>query len=320
MAIEIKNLYKSFLYYNKEQGVKGSLRNLFHKEILTKEAVKNLSFYIKDGEIVGFLGPNGAGKTTTLKMLSGILYPSNGTIRVNGYDPAKREKDFKRSMSIILGQKSQLQWDLPAIESFYLNKVIYGIGDKEYKENLEELVSLLNVSSLLNVQVRRLSLGERMKMEIISSLIHKPKVLFLDEPTIGLDFVSQDNIRDFFQSYAEKEKATILLTSHNLDDIARLCKRTIIINNGNLQYDGQTDDLKQYSNRKFIKFRVSQSDIPFLENQNLKIEMNDNEANLEVLDNELNKVLSVLLSKCDVRDLRIEEYPLEKIIASMYLK
>lgn len=320
MAIKVENLSKSFTYYEKEQGIKGSIHNLFHKEKLEKEAVKNISFAANDGEIVAFLGPNGAGKTTTLKMLSGILYPTSGTMDVNGFNPSKREKDFKKNIAIILGQKSQLQWDLPAVETLYLNKCIYGISDKEYKENVDELVSLLNVEKLLNVQVRRLSLGERMKMELIASLIHKPKVLFLDEPTIGLDFVSQDNIRSFFKAYNEKEKATILLTSHNLDDVEHLCQRTIIINSGTIRYDGQTQELKKYNNYKYIKFNASDDDIKFLQDNNFQLEAENNEVSLEVESSKVNDVLATLIQNCNVKDLRIDEYPLEKIIASMYLK
>ena len=198
--IRVDNLSKSFSYYKKEIGLKSSFKNLLHREKLTRDAVRGISFELQEGEIVGFLGPNGAGKTTSLKMLSGILFPTGGTASVMGYVPWERKKEFKKSFSIVMGQKSQLWWDLPANESLHLNKYIYEIPDRDYSRTLEELSELLDVKDLLKVQVRRLSLGERMKMELIASLIHKPKVMFLDEPTIGLDIVSQKRIREFIRS------------------------------------------------------------------------------------------------------------------------
>ena len=212
--ISVNNLRKEFSYYKKGAGLQGSLNNLFHRQMLTKEAVKDVSFSVEKGEMMALLGPNGAGKTTTLKLLSGILYPTSGEVLVNGFVPWERKNEFKRSFAIVMGQKNQLWWDLPASDSLYLNKCIYDVDDREYKKTVDELSELLGVRELMNIQVRRLSLGERMKMEILAALIHRPGILFLDEPTIGLDIVSQQKIRDFLHYYNEQTKTTIILTSH----------------------------------------------------------------------------------------------------------
>ena len=256
--INVDCIVKNFSYYKKDIGLKSSIRNLFHREELIKEAVKGISFEVQEGEIVGFLGPNGAGKTTTLKMLSGILFPTGGTATVMGYVPWERKNEFKKSFSIVMGQKSQLWWDLPANESLYLNKHIYEIPDAQYNRTIEELSELLDVKDLLKVQVRRLSLGERMKMELIASLIHKPRVMFLDEPTIGLDIISQKRIRDFIKYYNQETKTTVILTSHYMNDIEDLCKRTIIINEGRVVYDGELASVNGiFSGKKIIKIQLS---------------------------------------------------------------
>ena len=221
--ISVNNLRKEFSYYKKGAGLQGSLNNLFHRQMLTKEAVKDVSFSVEKGEMMALLGPNGAGKTTTLKLLSGILYPTSGEVLVNGFVPWERKNEFKRSFAIVMGQKNQLWWDLPASDSLYLNKCIYDVDDREYKKTVDELSELLGVRELMNIQVRRLSLGERMKMEILAALIHRPGILFLDEPTIGLDIVSQQKIRNFLHYYNEQTKTTIILTSHYMRDIEALC-------------------------------------------------------------------------------------------------
>lgn len=241
--ITVEHLKKDFTYYKKEDGLKGSLKNVFKREMLTKEAVNDISFSVETGEIVGLLGPNGAGKTTTLKMLSGILCPTSGNIQVDGFTPWERKDEFKRRFAIVMGQKNQLWWDLPAIETFYLNKCIYDVPDDVYKKRVEELSDLLEVKELLQIQARRLSLGERMKMEILAALIHDPDILFLDEPTIGLDIISQQKIREFLKVINEEKKTTIILTSHYMGDVEALCKRAVIINHGKLVFDGKLDDL-----------------------------------------------------------------------------
>jgi ABC-2 type transport system ATP-binding protein len=259
MIVHTDRLSKSFEYYQKELGLSSSLKNLFHRQKLTKDAVHEISFSIQEGEMVGFLGPNGAGKTTTLKMLSGILHPTAGNASVLGYTPWERKKDFKMQFAIVMGQKTQLWWDLPANESLYLNKTIYEIDDRSYRETLGELTELLDVQHLLNVQVRRLSLGERMKLELIAALIHKPRLVFLDEPTIGLDILSQVKIREFFKHNNQEKKATILLTSHYLEDVVDLCKRAIIINEKRIVFDGDLQRVNDvFAQSKVIKLKLSE--------------------------------------------------------------
>lgn len=252
--IEVKNLSKTYEYYRKQQGLSGSLKSFFHRERLYAEAVKDISFSIEPGELVGFLGPNGAGKTTTLKMLSGILHSTSGQAKVLEYNPSNREKDYQRQFGLVMGQKNQLIQDLPAIETFIVNKEIYEVSDEEFKKNLDELTELFEIKNILDVQVRKLSLGQRMKCELVAALIHSPKVLFLDEPTIGLDVVAQKNIRDFIKRYNRERKTTVVLTSHYMEDIKELCQRVIIINLGKIIYDGRLDKLiSEYAPYKLLK-------------------------------------------------------------------
>jgi ABC-2 type transport system ATP-binding protein len=236
--IEVQQLTRVFRTYKKRPGFWGGVQGLFHREFEETAAAKDVSFSIKEGEFVGFLGPNGAGKTTTLKMLSGLIYPTSGTARVAGFDPTKRENAYRRLFALVLGQKNQLWWDLPAIESFNLFRAIYAIPSDQFKTTLDELVALLDVGKKLSVMVRELSLGERMKMELIAALLHRPRVLFLDEPTIGLDVVSQKNLRQFLRDYNRRHRVTILLTSHYMADIQELCERVIVIHKGRKIYDG----------------------------------------------------------------------------------
>src|SRR6185369_7292447 len=236
--IEVSHLTRVFRTYKKQPGFWGGVRGLFHREFEETRAADDVSFSIAEGEFVGFLGPNGAGKTTTLKMLSGLIYPTSGSARVAGYDPTKRENAYRRLFALVMGQKNQLWWDLPAIESFNLLRAIYALPADEFKATLDELVKLLDVEKKLNVMVRELSLGERMKMELIAALLHRPRVLFLDEPTIGLDVVSQRAVRQFLRDYNRRYRVTILLTSHYMADIKELCERVIVIHKGNKIYDG----------------------------------------------------------------------------------
>lgn len=322
ISVKVENLSKSFSYYNKELGLKNSIKNLFHREKLIKEAVKGISFEIETGEIVGFLGANGAGKTTTLKMLSGILYPTGGKASVLGYVPWERKKEFKMQFSIIMGQKNQLWWDLPANESLYLNKCIYEIPDKDYNSTVDELSELLEVKDLLKVQVRRLSLGERMKMELIAALIHRPKVILLDEPTIGLDIISQKKVREFLKFYNEKSKTTILLTSHYMNDIEDLCKRTIIINNGNTVYDGELSKVNErLGSKKLIKLQLSQ----YVKEHELKVfgiiqEYDGFNIVIEVEKKDIKELSKAVLDKLPVIDFNIEDIPIENGIALLYQK
>ena len=320
--IKVENLSKSFSYYKKEVGIKNSVKNLFHRERLIKNAVNNISFEIEEGEVVGFLGPNGAGKTTTLKMLSGILYPTSGNATVMGYVPWERKKEFKMNFSIVMGQKNQLWWDLPACESQHLNKYIYELDDKAFQSTLDELVELLDVKDLLNVQVRRLSLGERMKLEIIAALIHKPKVILLDEPTIGLDIISQKKIREFLKYYNTQTKTTIILTSHYMNDIEDMCKRSIIINQGSVVYDDDLSHVNELFNQtKLIKLQLSEPvDKSVLEGFGEVKEYEGLNAVLAVVREEVRECSKVLLDKVPVIDFTIEDVPIEEGIALLYQK
>ncbi|WP_082452051.1 ABC transporter ATP-binding protein [Paenibacillus ihuae] len=243
--ISVSNVSKTYKIAIKEPGLSASIKNLFSRKFENKVAVDHISFSIKPGEFIGFIGPNGAGKTTTIKMLSGIIHPSEGSISVMGYTPHRLENNFKRSFAITMGQKNQLWWDIPAIDSFQLIKEIYEITDDDYTRTLQELTELLDVQPLYNTPLRNLSLGERMKFELIGALLHNPKVLFLDEPTIGLDVSSRRRIRDFLKYINAEKKVTVILTSHYPEDITELCNRIIAISHGNIIYDGSIHALNK---------------------------------------------------------------------------
>jgi len=318
--IEVDRLCRNFTYYEKAEGLSGSLRSFFARKTLVKEAVKDVSIAIGAGATVGFLGPNGAGKTTTLKILSGIMHPSAGEARVLGFVPWARKKEFRRQISIVMGQRSQLWPDLPAHASFDLNRAIYEIDRAEYRRTLDELVSLLGVSEQLQVQVRRLSLGERMKMELIAALLHRPRVLFLDEPTIGLDLVSQRAIRDLIRALRDRLGTTVMLTSHYLSDIEDLCERIILINRGSVVYDGPlagvnntladrktvslvfSEEMPESRLASFPGFRRAEGPKAFFEVERAEVRAFSRRA----------------LDELPVVDLTIEDVPLEEGIARLY--
>jgi len=243
--ITCRGLCKNFEIYQKEPGFSGTLKSFFNRKYKTREAVKSFDVEIPEGQIVGLLGPNGAGKTTLIKMFTGIVVPSSGFVQIIGYDPAKRDRRFRKKIALVMGQKSQLWWDLPAMDSFQLLQRYYEISDADFKERVGELSELLDVKDLLQVHVRKLSLGERMKVELMSCLLHKPEVIFLDEPTIGLDLIAQRNIRQFIQDYHQRNHCTIVLTSHYMADVEALCSRLVFILQGKKRFDG---DIVTFSN------------------------------------------------------------------------
>lgn len=321
--IEVKNLCKTYEFTEKQPGFKNSIKNLFKAEKKTKEAVKDISFKIEEGELIGFLGPNGAGKTTTLKMLSGILTPTSGQVSVMGFEPIKRQKEYKMQFAFVMGQKSQLWWDLPPMESFLLNKKIYEVSDEDFEKNLNEMIEVLDVKEVVNKQVRQLSLGERMKCELIAALIHNPKVLFLDEPTIGLDVVAQKKIRDFIKKYNEERKTTIILTSHYMEDIAQLCKRIVIIDLGKIVYDGVLDDLiaKYAANKKVTIHFEEDVKSEQLEKYGKPSECGNMKACFEVPRSETKDFIkNILSSDLAVDDIEIDEEDIESIIRNIFTK
>jgi len=318
--IEVNNLCRNFTYYEKDSGLRGSFNNFFARKTIVKEAVKNVSFNIEAGTTVGFLGPNGAGKTTTLKMLAGIMHPSSGDALVMGQVPWLRKKNFRMRIAIVMGQRSQLWPDLPAIESFDLNRTIYEIGRTDYKKTLEELVELFGIKEQLNVQVRRLSLGERMKMEIIASLLHRPEVLYLDEPTIGLDIISQQAIRDLLRGLNARFGTTVMLTSHYLSDIEDLCERIILINHGSVVYDGPLAGVNEkLADRKIVRLMFSESvSESRLAGFSGFSGIENGYASYEIERADVRAFSRRALEELPVIDLTIEDMPLEAGIARLY--
>ncbi len=322
--IEVQGLTKAFRTYKKQPGLAGAFKGLFHRQYEQTLAVQEVSFAIEEGELVGFLGPNGAGKTTTLKMLSGLLYPTSGSARVLGYVPWQREDGYRRQFALLLGQKNQLWWDLPARESLELNSKIYGIAPTSFERTVGELTELLNVKDKLNVAVRELSLGERMKMELIAALLHQPRVLFLDEPTIGLDVVSQKTVREFLQRYNATRKTTILLTSHYMADIQALCRRVIIIDHGTIFFDGQLSDVLD----RFADFKVVtiQCDHPGqggnmdMARYGEVIEQTGGSIKLKVKRDRVISVCKALLDDLPVTDIDIQEVPIEDVIRQIFAR
>lgn len=318
--IQVSNLSKHFKQYKKKPGLRGSIQALFKREYFTIKAVDEVSFEIEEGEFVGFIGPNGAGKTTTLKCLSGLLYPTGGDVSVMGYTPFDRKKDFLKQISLVMGQKNQLWWDLPAEDSLILNKEIYEISDKQYESIRDELIELLDLRDVLRVQVRKLSLGQRMKCELAAALLHSPRVLFLDEPTIGLDVTMQKRLRDFFSEYNERFKTTVILTSHYMDDVRRLCKRVIIINKGKIVYDGNLDALvRKYVKNKYIFLRfleeVAKED---LEKYGEVVEHGEGTSTISIPRGEVPKVSAAILETLPVDDVDIKEMDLDDVVRLIF--
>jgi ABC-2 type transport system ATP-binding protein len=316
-SIVVEGLSKTYQVPEREGGFGAALRSIVRRQYRDVQAVQQVGFTIKHGEVVGFLGPNGAGKTTTLKMLSGLLHPSGGRATVLGFTPWERKAEYLRSMTLVMGQRNRLAWDIPAADSFLLNQAIYRIGDEEYKRTLAELDELLELAPIMRKPVRNLSLGERMKCELAAALLHRPQVLFLDEPTIGLDITAQARIRAFLQEYNRRTGATILLTSHYMADVTALCERIIMIHQGKLKYDGGIGDLS----RRIAPFKL----IGVALRDNVKSDLGrygslvagedgDGKELLQVPADEVAAITARLLSELPVQDLTIEDPPIEDVI------
>lgn len=323
-CIEVRGLTKSFRSYKKIPGFLGAVRGLVHRRYEQTIAVNDVNFSVQEGELVGFLGPNGAGKTTTLKMLSGLLYPSTGAARVLGYVPWERKDGYRRQFALLLGQKNQLWWDLPARDSLELNSKIYGIPRPVFERRVDELTELLAVKDKLDVMVRELSLGERMKMELIAALLHQPKVLFLDEPTIGLDVVSQKTVREFLRDYNSTHKTTILLTSHYMADIQALCERVIIIDHGRIFFDGKLSEIMdRFADYKIITISCQiGSAFPAFDPHRYGeiIEKSDSRIKFKVTRGRVIPVCKQLLDDLPVGDIDIQELPVEEVIRQIFAR
>jgi ABC-2 type transport system ATP-binding protein len=318
--VEVRDLTKVFRVVKKQPGVVGAFRSLFRREYREVRAVDRVSFTIHEGERVGFLGPNGAGKTTTLKMLSGILYPTSGTASVLGFNPTERNPEMLRRLSLVMGNKMQLWWDLPAWDGFLVLKEIYEVPEAEFKRRVEGLIEALKIQDKVHTQVRRLSLGERMKCELVAALVHAPRLIFLDEPTLGLDVVSQKSIREFLREYNEESGATLLLTSHYMQDVAEVCDRVIVIDHGRIAFDGSLDQLvKQFSATKVLKLVLNQpvrdSDLaPY----GRVLTCTEYQAVLEVERAKVTSVAARILAEQPVEDLTVEELGIDEIIRRLF--
>lgn len=319
--IEIAGLAKSYRIYQKQEGLLASVRGLFRRQYRVVEAVRGIDLQVEQGEFVAFLGPNGAGKTTTLKLLSGVITPSGGTATVMGHVPWKRENAYRRRFALVMGQKNQLWWDLPAQESFRLHQQIYRIEPERFDRTRDELVDLLQVGSLLRQPVRELSLGERMKMELIAALLHSPDVLFLDEPTIGLDVIAQHNIQTFLRHYQQLRRITILLTSHYMKDVAALCKRVVIIAQGRIMYDGSLAGIvDRFSSHKVISLQFPADAEPpsALDRYGELLEDHFPRVKLRLNRRAVPEALADLLARFTIEDVSVEDPPLEEVIAEMF--
>jgi ABC-2 type transport system ATP-binding protein len=319
-VIEVRDLSKTYQVYRKREGLLASIRGLFHREYEPVTAVDGVRFEVEAGEIVAFLGPNGAGKTTTLKLLSGLIFPTAGYARVLGYVPWKRDNAFRRRFSLVMGQKNQLWWDLPAQDSFRLHREIYRIDPLVFQRRLDELTALLEVRSLVGQPVRELSLGERMRMELIAALLHGPEVLLLDEPTIGLDVVSQRRVQEFLKFYQAERQITVLLTSHYMKDVEALCKRAIIINHGKINHDGPLADIvDRFGRHKIMDLQFAGSEVPDdIGRYGTVVEMRPPRVRLEVPRQRIPEILSALLANYNIEDVGVQERPLEDVIAELF--
>jgi ABC-2 type transport system ATP-binding protein len=317
-VVHVSEVTKVFKVPEREPGLRAAAKSLFHRETRDVRAVDAVSFEIGPGEVVGFLGPNGAGKTTTLKMLSGLLFPTSGEARVLGHVPSRREKDYLRQMTLVMGNRNQLQWDLPAMDSFELNRAIYRLLRPEFVQLRDEMIELLDIGDLVRKPVRQLSLGERMKVEVVGSLLHRPQVLFLDEPTIGLDVTMQKRIRGFIAEYNRRYGATVLLTSHYMADVVALCRRVIVIHHGRIMFDGNLSALSD----RFAAYKTIEVDLADAEVQlgayGDVLEQDGSRVKLRVPKADTPRIAARLLSEQQVVDLTIEDPPIEDVIELVF--
>lgn len=317
-TIQVSSLSKTYTVPEREQGLQAAVRSLFIRRTRQVKAVEQISFDISPGEIVGFLGPNGAGKTTTLKMLAGLLYPTSGEAKVLGHTPSKREKAYLRRITLVMGNRNQLFWDIPAIDSFELYRAIYQIPPADYRRQRDELVEMLDLGELIYKPVRNLSLGERMKMEIIGSVLHRPQVLFLDEPTIGLDVTMQRRLREFIATYNQRTGATVLLTSHYMADVEALCKRVIVIHHGKLLFDGPLSGLvKRFASYKTIGVTLERAGVD-LHGFGEVVSAEGERVTLRVPQPDAARVTAALLAEHTVSDLTVEDAPIDDVIEKVF--
>lgn len=321
LIIQVKDLKKIYKTHEREPGLINAVKSLVNRKYEIKEALKGITFEVEEGEILGLIGPNGAGKSTVLKVLSGVLYPDHGYVNVLGFTPWKDRVRYVKNIGVVFGQKEQLLWDLPAVDTFYLHKDLYDINEDEFKPRLDNMIRILQVEDIIKTPVRDLSLGERMKCKIIAALLHNPKLVFLDEPSIGLDVIAKDNLRDFIKEINQKYKTTFIVTTHDMQDIERLCKRIIIINHGEIIYDGL---LSMISN-KFIKTKIidakfedrykdfSFKDCRILEKRDYELKLE-----LDIKKGSVKALINYLLGNFNVADINIEDPPIEEIIKLIY--
>lgn len=318
--IEVKGLSKHFKVPNKVSGLSATIKHFFNRQYRRVDAVKDLDFKINDGEFVGFLGANGAGKTTTLKMLTGLIHPSGGKVEINGHTPFDRAKEFLQDITLVMGQKQQLIWDLPAMDSLRINAAVYEISKGDFDERIEELSTMLDLKDKLTSPVRKLSLGERMKAEFMAALLHRPSLLFLDEPTLGLDINAQSAVRRFLKDYNSRHNATVILTSHYMADITALCERVLIIHEGKMVHDGDLSELiENFAPFRQVKIELgSEVEKETLAKYGEVESVNGAEARLTVRREELTEVVSKLLSEQKVVDLTVTDPPIEEIIGRVF--
>jgi len=316
--VDVADLRKTFKVPEREAGLRASMRSLVRRTTRQVKAVDGITFAIDPGEVVGFLGPNGAGKTTTLKMLSGLLYPTSGSVTVLGHTPSRREKDFLRRITLVMGNRNQLEWDLPALDSFELNRAIYRIPQEDFRRTRDEFIDLLDLGDLVRKPIRNLSLGERMKMEIAGSLLHRPQVLFLDEPTIGLDVTMQKRIRSFIGEYNRRYGATVLLTSHYMADVEALCRRVVVIHHGRILFDGELAALShQFAAYKTIEVSLEDGTVD-LSAYGEVVGREGGRVTLRVPKDDTSRVTARLLNDQPVKDLLVEDPPIEDVIELVF--